>query len=312
MRSPRGLGGTMTGVAALALSLSACGSGAASSAASTRLPAEQESAGVRVVAATNVYGDIVRQIAGDKVSITSIISDPAQDPHSYEANAATQLALSKADIVIENGGGYDDFVDSMLKTSGNATVKLINVVNISGKTAPAGSELNEHVWYDFPTVEKLSDVIAAALGTADPANAATFTANATSFKQKIDALERQEAEIKAAHAGAGAAITEPVPLYLLDASGLVNKTPAEFSEAVEEGTDVPAAVLNQTLGLFRTGAVKVLAYNEQTVGLETEKVLAAAKSGNVAVMPVTETLPNGKDYVSWMTANLQALRAALG
>jgi zinc/manganese transport system substrate-binding protein len=304
-----GLAGSL--VAVLALTLSGCG-GSDAAAGSSSTATGSAAQPLSVVASTNVYGDIVKQIAGDKVKITSIISDPAQDPHSYEANATTQLELSKASLVIENGGGYDDFVDTMLKSADNESVTVLNAVELSGRQAPAGGELNEHVWYDFPSVQKLTTAITQALSAASPADAALFTSNAAAFTAKLTELEAQEAAIKAAHAGAGVAITEPVPLYLLEASGLVNKTPEEFSEAIEEGTDVPAAVLNDTIKLFRGGDVKVLAYNEQTAGPETEKVLTAAKADKVAVVSVTETLPEGKDYVSWMTANLQALSAALG
>jgi zinc/manganese transport system substrate-binding protein len=293
-------------VAALVL-LAGCGASSDAGGGSTPVADSR----IQVVASTNVYGDIVRQIAGDKVEVTSIISDPDQDPHSYEANTQTQLSLSKASVVVENGGGYDDFMDKMLKSAGNTSAKVLNVVDLSGKTAPAGGELNEHVWYDFPTVEKLATQLASTLSTIDSANGATYTANATAFTAKVKQLEAIEASIKAADNGAGVAITEPVPVYLLTASGLVNKTPEEFSEAIEEGTDVPAAVLQETLDLFAKKQVKVLAYNEQTSGPETEKVLAAAKANNVAVVPVTETLPAGKDYLTWMTGNLDALRTAL-
>jgi zinc/manganese transport system substrate-binding protein len=246
------------------------------------------------------------------VKITSIISDPGADPHSYEANSRTQLELSKADIVIENGGGYDDFVDTMLKAAKNTKAKVFNVVDLSGKTAPAGGELNEHVWYDFPTVQKLTNQLVATLSEKDPADAETFAANGKTFGQKLTLMQATEAAIKAAHSGAGAAITEPVPLYMLDSSGLVNKTPPAFSEGIEEGTDVSASVLAQTLNLFSQKKVAVLAYNEQTSGPETEKVLSAAKAAGIPVVPVTETLPGGKDYVSWMTSNLSAIQTALG
>jgi zinc/manganese transport system substrate-binding protein len=299
------LRGSVTGVVAAMVLLTACGSNAADDAA-TSTPQ-----GVEVVASTNVYGDIVRQIAGDKAAVTSIISDPDQDPHSYEANTQTQLSLSKAKVVIENGGGYDDFMDKMLKSSGNTAAKVLNVVDLSGRKAPADGELNEHVWYDFPSMEKLATQLAATLSEVDSANSSTYQANAAAFTEKVKQLETVEASVKTAHNGVGAAITEPVPVYLLTASGLVNKTPGEFSEAIEEGTDVPAAVLQETLALFTKKQVKLLAYNEQTSGPETEKVLAAAKANNIAVVPVTETLPAGKDYLTWMTANLDAIRSAL-
>lgn len=267
---------------------------------------------VQVVASTNVYGDIVEQIAGTHAKVTSIISDPSADPHSYEANTQTQLALSKADIVVENGGGYDDFVDTLLKTAKNSDATVLNAVDISGIKAADGEELNEHVWYNFDAMDKLTDRLVTALSKADPDEADGFSSRGDSFKQKLAAMQATEAALKTAHAGDGVAITEPVPLYLLAACGLTNKTPGEFSEAIEEGTDVPPTVLRETLDLFKTHAVKLLAYNEQTTGPETEQVLAAAKDNGVAVVPFTETLPDGKNYVTWMTANLDALQAALG
>ncbi|MFH9008088.1 metal ABC transporter solute-binding protein, Zn/Mn family [Streptomyces afghaniensis] len=290
--------------ASLAL-LAGCGSSADSA------DAKSTSAKVPVVASTNVYGDIVRSIGADKVDVTSVISDPDQDPHSYEADTQNQLALSKATVVVENGGGYDDFVDRMLKSGHNDSAQVINAVRVSGKTAPKGGELNEHVWYDFPTVARVADRISAALAKADPADAAAFRKNATAFKAELTPLEAKEARIKKEHGGAAVAITEPVPLYMTEASGLVNKTPAAFSEAIEEGDDVSPRILQESLALFSGGKVKVLVYNEQTSGPQTEKSEAAAKAAGIPVVPVTETLPKGEDYLGWMTANVDALASAL-
>ncbi|CAM5434717.1 metal ABC transporter solute-binding protein, Zn/Mn family [Leifsonia shinshuensis] len=265
---------------------------------------------VRVVASTNVYGDIASTIAGNAVEVTSLMSDPAQDPHSFEASAQSQLAVSKADILIENGGGYDDFMNTLRTGSKNTKATVLNVVDISGKKA-VGGELNEHVWYDFPTIEKFTTTLTDALSKADPAQKATFTKNAAAFSGKLTALQNREAELKAKYAGAGVAVTEPVPLYLLEAAGLVNKTPEKFSAAIEAGTDVSPLVLQETLALFSGHQVKLLAYNEQTSGPETERVKAAATAAGIPVVPVTETLPAGKDYVGWMNANLDAVASAL-
>ncbi|MER5513704.1 zinc ABC transporter substrate-binding protein [Streptomyces sp. NPDC002763] len=295
--------------AALAL-LAGCGSSSDSGSDGSSASGPASSSRIPVVASTNVYGDIVERIGGDHVDVTSIISDPDQDPHSYEADTQNQLTLSKAKVVVENGGGYDDFVDRMLKSSGSAA-EVINAVKVSGKTAPKGGELNEHVWYDFPTVAKIADSIAAALGRADATDAATFTRNAETFKAKLTPLESKEAQIKKEHGGAGIGITEPVPLYMTEASGLVDKTPAEFSEAVEEGSDVSPRILRETLALYSDKQVKALVYNAQTSGPQTEKVENAAKAAGVAVVPVTETLPKGKDYLGWMTSNVDALAGAL-
>ena len=286
------------------------GSGSASSPAAA---ASSTSEPVNVVASTNVYGNIVATVGGDQVKVTSIIDDPSRDPHEYEASAQNQLALSKAQLVVENGGGYDDFVDTMLKAAPADGRTLINVADVSGRDQkPATGDFNEHVWYDFPTVLKLTDTLVADLSQADPGQATTFSANGDAFKQKVQTLIDREATIKHDHSGDGVAITEPVPLYMLKAAGLDNKTSEAFSKAVEQDTDVPPAVLKQTLDLFASKKVKLLAYNEQTTGVSTEKVLAAAKANNVGVVPVTETLPAGKDYVGWMIDNLANVQQALG
>jgi zinc/manganese transport system substrate-binding protein len=290
--------------------LAGCGSSSDSGSDSDASQSPVSASALPVVASTNVYGDIAEQIGGEKVKVTSIISDPDQDPHSYEANTQNQLALTKAKVVIENGGGYDDFIDRMLQ-SGDSSAEVINAVEVSGKTAPAGGELNEHVWYDFPTVGKLADRIAAALAKADPDDAATFTKNAADFKAKLKPLEDKEAQIKTDHGGAEVAITEPVPLYMIEAGGLKNATPEEFSEAIEEGDDVSPRTLQDTLGLFTGKKVNALVYNAQTSGSQTEKVEQAAKTAGIPVVPVTETLPEGKDYIDWMTANVDALASAL-
>jgi zinc/manganese transport system substrate-binding protein len=149
------------------------------------------------------------------------------------------------------------------------------------------------------------------LGNKDGSDAATFRVNARRFDSALGQLEAVERSIRAADHGAGVAITEPVPLYVLQASGLVNRTPAQFSEAVEEGNDVPPAVLRQMLKLFADHRVRALVYNEQTSGAETRQVLAEAHRDHVPAVPVTETLPAGTDYLSWMRHNVTAVRHAL-
>lgn len=188
---------------------------------------------------------------------------------------------------------------------------MIDVVELSGKKAPAGGELNEHVWYDFATMKLLAGDLAKKLGQADPHDADAFAARAKTFTTKLDVLIAAETKAKRSERGKAIGITEPVPLYLTEAMGLRNKTPAKFSKAVEEGDDVAAPVLQQTLDLYRDQQVDALVYNEQTSGPITVQVAAAAKAGGISVVPVTETLPEGKTYLSWMRDNLDAVAAAV-
>jgi zinc/manganese transport system substrate-binding protein len=295
-----------TGGAVLVLAAAACGGGASGPASGTGAQGS-----LNVVASTNVWGDVAAAIGADRVRVTSIISDPSADPHSYEASARTRLAVSQAGVVIENGGGYDDFMSQLVSAvAPKATV--INAVDVSGAAAQAaGQELNEHVWYDFAAVGKVADRITAALAAADPHDAAAFRANAATFHGRLQALITQETADRARTQGAGVAITEPVPLYLLDALAAANKTPPAFSKAVEEGNDVSPAVLQQTENLFTAHAVKALVYNAQTTDAQTELLKNTARDNNVAVVPVTETLPPGKNYLQWMTDNLDAISKAL-
>ncbi|HEX8510543.1 MAG TPA: zinc ABC transporter substrate-binding protein, partial [Propionibacteriaceae bacterium] len=272
------------------LSFSACGQDTPSTSTSSAAPAGSSSSSmaasrgepIPVVASTNVYGNIAEAIGGDAVQVTSIISNPEQDPHSYQASTQVMLQLSKARLVIENGGGYDDFVDTMIAASKN-TPTVINAVAVSGLKAPAGGELNEHVWYSLPGVKKVADRIAVELGQIDPSQGSQFSANAAKFKSQVDQLIASQAKLKSTYAGQGVGLTEPVPVYLLDAIGLDNLTPAEFSEAVEEGDDVSAAVLKETLDLYTNQEVEALVYNAQTSGPVTEQVKAAAVKAGIAV-----------------------------
>lgn len=292
------------GAAALAVLLCAsCGSSASG---------EDGASGRRisVVASTTVYGDLASTIGGSAVHVTSIISDPDQDPHSYEADAKTQLALRKADLVIENGGGYDDFVDSMLDSS-KSDAPVLNAVQISGRSAPAGGELNEHVWYDLAAMGALVDRIVSELSDLDASAAAEFMSNGAQMSRQIALLREQAHAIAMQGAGAGVAVTEPVPLYLLEACGLVNKTPEAFSEAIEEGSDVSPRDLRDMLAVIEGGGVRILAYNEQTSGPETEHLIDAARRGGVALLPVRESVPEGEHYVAWMGGYLAQIEDAL-
>jgi zinc/manganese transport system substrate-binding protein len=296
---------------AMVIGLSACSASSQVSGVPGSSSPTDATAPVSVVASTNVYGDIAKTVGGSAVTVTSIIDSPDRDPHEYQADAQTRLALSKAQLVIENGGGYDDFVDVMLE-SASSRPTVINVADLAGHNRqPASAGFNEHVWYELATVKKLTTQLATDLSAAAPEQAAMIKANAAAFNSRLSRLQQQEAAIKSEHVGDPVAITEPVPLYLLQAAGLVNKTPDKFSEAIEEDTDAPPGILKQTEDLFDEHQVKLLAYNEQTTGPQTEAVLAAARRNNIPIVPLTETLPTGQTYVPWMQANLEAISAAL-
>jgi zinc/manganese transport system substrate-binding protein len=271
--------------------------------------AEASSASVTVVASTDVWGDIAATVGGHRVNVSSLVTSPDQDPHTYTASARDELAVSKADVVIENGGGYDDFMRQLVAAA-KADPTVIDAVDVSGLTAHGG-EPNEHVWYDLHAAEKVARSMAAAFGRVDPAHAADYASNARSLVSVLDRLMRREAVLKRHLGGVGVAVTEPVPLYMLDAIGVTDETPTAFSRAVEEGGDVSVATLETTLGLLTGHRVAALVVNEQTSDPFTERVKAAATEAGVPVVGVTETLPDDVHYAAWMADNLDHLDTAL-
>ena len=314
-------------VAALAvLTVAGCGSGTEAPAAAP--PAEDPA--LPVVASTNVYGSIVEAVGGDHVSVDSLIDDPSADPHSYESTPADAAAVAKARLVVVNGGGYDDFLTQLVESSG-ANPTVVDVTALSGlapaeeqhaEGEPEGEEhghehehgeFNEHLWYSLPTVQKVATQVAADLGAADPADAAEYTANAEAFNARVAELISRAEAIGRAQPGARVAVTEPVPGYLVQTAGLTDATPHEFTEAIEEDTDPPAAVLQETLALFSGDPVRALILNAQTETPSTDQVRNAAQTAGVPVVEMTETLPEGvTDYTTWMGGQIDALAGALG
>lgn len=266
---------------------------------------EPDAGGIRVVASTDVYGQLVEEIGGDAVAVTSIVHSVAQDPHSYEPGARDRLAVARADLLVVNGGGYDAFVDALIAADGSTAPVVTAVDDAPGDT-------DEHVWYDPATMNLVAARIAAALAALDPDRAADFTARAATFSAGIGDLEQRIGALAAAHGGTAVLATEPVPGHLLRAAALDDRAPAAFTEAVEEGNDVPPAVLLDVLRLLDgDGAVAAVVVNTQTGGAETERVVADAEARGIPVVRFSETLPAGETYLSWMSANVAALAAAL-
>ncbi len=297
--------------------------------------ADNTDGAVQIVASTNVYGDIAKEIGGDAVEVTSIIHSLSQDPHSYEASVRDQLTVKNADLVIENGGGYDAFIDALIEASGTDAAVITAAEYSHDWPENAGHTdeeidhdhadeqsdahtdhehiegFNEHVWYDPHTITHVADEIAHRLSELDPENAATFEANAEGFAAQVEGLEKSLSDIDAAHAGEKIFATEPVPLYLTTAAGLVNATPPAFSEAVEEGQDVPPATLLEAMDVLKAGDVRTVIVNAQTGGAETTEVTAVAATQDIPVLEFTELLPEGMTYLSWMTQNIADLAGTL-
>ena len=287
--------------------------------------------GTTVVTSTNVYASIVSAIAGDAVEVEPIIDDAAQDPHEYEATSRDQLTLSRADMVVMNGGGYDSFVTTMLNALDTepAVVDAVSVSDLPGAAEAAESghdhdhshdheghdhgpgSFNEHVWYSIPTMISLVDAIEAQLAEVAPDDAAQFEENAEALHGQLEDLQLRIDDLAQGHDGQAAAVTEPVALWLFEDLGLTNVIPDDFVYSVEAGSDVSPVVVADATEALETEDVQVFAFNPQTSGPEADALRDAADEQGIPVIEVTETIQTDDDYVNWITATVDAVEQAL-
>jgi zinc/manganese transport system substrate-binding protein len=264
--------------------------------------------GLAVVAAENMYGDIAQQIGGAHVHVTSILSDPNADPHLFEPGSSNGLAVAKARVVIENGVGYDAFMTKLENASPSSTRSVLTIADVLGIH---GRDANPHLWYDVPALAKIAGAIAAQLVEADPGHARAYHAGLAVFNASLEPLRKEVARIRDSFGGSPVAYTEPVPGYLLDAAGLKNLAPTEFTRAIEEGTEPSPQAVGAMNALMSEKRVKVLLYNSQAVSPITSAVRAAAEHAGIPVIGVTETLPPKLTFQQWQLGQARALAAAL-
>ena len=281
--------------------LSACSGGSAGSATPS------SSTAINVVAAENFYGDMVKQLGGNHVSVTSILSDPNIDPHQYESNAQTAIQVSKAQLVIENSGGYDGWMDKILSGSPNSNRIVLKGYDVAQVKLPE----NEHVWYSIDNAATIAQAITDDLKKLDPADAATFDSNLQTFKQSLQPIQQKIVAIKSKYAGTPVGLTETIYLYQAAPLGLNVLTPFEFQKAMAEGNEPPADTVVTAENQINHHLIKVLIYNEQTVTPSTTKLENDARAQNIPIVPVTETMPPGKTYQTWMLDQLNTLEQDL-
>ena len=288
--------------------LSACGPiGAPTSPASPTSPSVAGQ-GMAVLGTENFYADLLAQIGGTRVTVSSILNDPSADPHEYEANPQTAKLVADAKLVIVNGFGYDGFMDKLLGASTRPDRVVLNVQDILNRPA----DDNAHVWYDPATMPKVADAAAAALSKLDPQNASYFAAQKTAYLAALKPIDDKISALKARYAGAPVAFTEPVAEYQADAIGLDVLTPVGFMRAIEQGIDPAPADVAAERDLLTGKKVKALLYNSQVTSPLTKEIYDLAVTSGVPVVGVAETIPpRSKTYQEWMLSQLRELETAL-
>ncbi len=269
--------------------------------------AQTETARVPVVAAENFYGDVIRQLGGNHVEVTSILSNPDEDPHLFEASPKTARALQHAALVVYNGADYDPWMDKLLSASkSNDKRTVIVAAQLVGKK----SGDNPHLWYDPATMPVVAKAVSAYLTSADPSHKSDYDARLAKFLDSLKPIDASVALLKSRYKDVPVTATEPVFGYMADAIGFEMRNQrfqmAEMNETEPSPADIAAFEKD-----LRERRVHVLIYNSQATGALTKRLLNVAKDAHVPSINVTETLPAGKTYQQWMTSQLDTLSSAL-
>ncbi len=263
---------------------------------------------IQVVAAENFWGSLVSQLGGNRVHVTSIVSDPNADPHEYESNNADARDIATANFVILNGVGYDTWANQLLNASNNPSRKVLTVGTLVGKKLGD----NPHLWYNPQYVNMAVAQMDKDLIAIDPSGKSYYLKQLAILQASLATYQNRIKTIKAHFKGEKVAATEDIFAYLAAAAGLDLISPPPFTEAVAEGNDPPTNSVVQFQQQLESGQVKVLVYNEQTVTPLTSSMKALAAENNIPVVGVTETIqPPDTSFQVWMNAELLQLENAL-
>jgi zinc/manganese transport system substrate-binding protein len=286
----------------LAVVAAGCGS-------SSKGPSSGPGAVIKAIGAENEYADVMTQIGGPYVHVTSILNNPNTDPHTFESSPSVAREVSAAELIVQNGVGYDDFMGKIESASHNSARKVIVVQHLLGLP---DSTPNPHLWYDPRTMPAVAKAVADDLAAIQPADAAYFEANVGKFDASLTPWLNAVGEFKAKYGDIPVATTEPVADYLLEAMGADNLTPFDFQADIMNGTDPTPQDISLENSFFTKHQVKVFCYNQQVVDDLTASIRQNAEKHGIPVVGVYETMPTpGYDYQSWMLAETQAIQKAV-
>jgi zinc/manganese transport system substrate-binding protein len=264
---------------------------------------------INAIGAENEYADVIGQIGGRYVQVSAILNNPNTDPHTFESSPSVAAEVSGAQLIVQNGVGYDTFMNKIESASPNASRKVIVIQDLLGLP---DSTPNPHLWYDPKTMPMAAKAIAGDLASLQPTHAAYFKANLSKFDVSLSPWLHAIAAFKSQHPGVTAATTEPVADYLLTAMGITNLTPWRFQADIMNGVDPSPQDVTLENGFFTKHAVKVFCYNQQVVDSLTTSIRLGALKAGVPVVGVYETMPTpGYDYQSWMLAEVNAIQNAV-
>jgi zinc/manganese transport system substrate-binding protein len=269
-------------------------------------PARAADGRIAVLAAENFYGDVASQIGGDRVAVTSVLTNPDQDPHLFETSPDVVRKVAAAQIIVYNGADYDPWMEKLRQAAGKPGSVAIVAADLVHKKAGD----NPHLWYDPPTMPAVAKALAAAFAAADPAHSGEYAARLETFLASLAPLNETIAAIGKAYAGTAVTATEPVFGYMAAALKLRMRD-ERFQIAVMNDTEPSARDLAAFEQDLKSRRVRVLFYNKQATDNLVGRLVALARTSGIPVVGVTETSPPGLSYQAWMQNQLHATARAL-
>jgi zinc/manganese transport system substrate-binding protein len=272
----------------------------------TAIAARQDQ--IVAIGAENEYASVISQIGGRYVAVAAIESNPNTDPHSFEASPSVAREVQQAKLIVQNGLGYDGYMNKIEAASAEPSRHVIDVQKLLGLP---DSEPNPHLWYRTQTMPKVAAAVASVLGDLQPAHRSYFEANVQKFDTSLQPWYAALNAFDRAHPRTPVAVTEPVGDYLLQAAGARIQTPWTLQADVMNGVDPAPQDVTIETNLLRRRRVRVFLYNQQVTDPITASFLAAAHQAHVPVVGVYETMPPSYNYQAWMLAETRALNEAV-
>lgn len=278
--------------------------------------------------------DWVRQIAGDQIlnmELTMLL-DNGVDLHSYQPTADDIMKISDCDIFVYVGGESDEWMEDALKEAVNKDMQVINLLEVLGDSVKTEEmvegmqetehdheheeEADEHVWLSLKNTQTLSDAIASALETADPANKETYVANAASYVEKLAALDTQYQEAVNNASQKTLLFGDRFPFrYLVDDYGLSYYAAFAGCSAESEASFETISFLAQKVDELGLKNVLTIEKSDQKIA---KTIIENTRDKNQNILTLdsmqsttSDDVANGTTYLSVMENNLNILKEAL-
>jgi len=261
---------------------------------------------IAVVAAENFYGGVVQQIGGPQVEVTSVMSNPDQDPHLFETSPAVARQLAAAQIVVYNGADYDPWMPKLLAAASHPGRVVIVAADLVRKKAGD----NPHIWYDPPTMPAVAKAVAQALSKADPDHAGEFQARLATFLASLKPLHEKIEAVRKKYGGGAVTASEPVFGYMASALGLTMRN-EKFQLSIMNDTEPSASDVAAFERDLKEHKVRVMFYNRQASSKIVQHLVAMANAAKIPVVGVTETVPPDMTFQEWMQSEVTDTEKAL-